>query len=166
MYLHALHVSVPAVFAHMQVNRTGAHGLCFIPDMFIQRHDLSSSVPVSASPLPVRPTVPGLFCTIVGTSPLPCVGLCAMASRAAASSRGEAQNTSVSDWLSCTWQKALQERRDGAVDLLRGTNLQPMAEELGFWAYRLENAFPEDMHSKLVTLMNESFDPTKGVPRL
>ena len=52
------------------------------------------------------------------------------------------------------------------MDLLRGTNLQPMAEELGFWAYRLENAFPEDMHSKLVTLMNESFDPTKGVPRL
>ena len=92
--------------------------------------------------------------------------LSAMASRAAASSRGEAQNTSISDWLSCTWQKALQERRDGAVDLLRGTNLQPMAEELGFWPYRLENAFPEDMHSKLVTLMNESFDPTEGVPRL
>ena len=49
------------------------------------------------------------------------------------------------------------------VDLLTGTKLQPMADELGFWAYRLDNAFPSDMHNKLVTLMNESFDPTKGV---
>ena len=38
-----------------------------------------------------------------------------------------------------------------------------MADELGFWAYRLDNAFPADMHNKLVTLMNESFVPTKGV---
>ena len=38
-----------------------------------------------------------------------------------------------------------------------------MADELGFWAYRLGNAFPADMRNKLVTLMNESVDPTKGV---
>ena len=43
-----------------------------------------------------------------------------------------------------------------------GTNLQPMAEDLGFWAFRLENAFPSDMHNNLVTLMSQSFDPTKG----
>ena len=48
------------------------------------------------------------------------------------------------------------------MDLLRGTNLQPMADELGFWAYRLENAFPADMRNKLVTLMYQSFDPTNG----
>ena len=38
-----------------------------------------------------------------------------------------------------------------------------MADELGFWAYRLDNAFPADMHNRLVTLMNKSFNPTKGV---
>ena len=38
-----------------------------------------------------------------------------------------------------------------------------MADEVGFWAYRLDNAFPADMRNRLVTLMNESFDPTKGV---
>ena len=86
-----------------------------------------------------------------------------MASRASGPSRGEAQNTSVSDWLSCTWHKALQERRDGVVDLLRGTKLQPMADALAFWAYSLENAFPEELHSKPATLMNESFDPTNGI---
>ena len=75
-----------------------------------------------------------------------------MAPSAAASIRGEAHNTT--DWFSCTWKKALQKRRDCAVDLLRGTKLQRMADELGFWAYRLENAFPADMHNKLVTLMN------------
>ena len=84
-----------------------------------------------------------------------------MASSAAAASRGEAHN--AADWLSCTWKKAVQERRDAVVDLLRGTKLQHMADELGFWAYRLANAVPEDMFNKLVTLMNESFDPTNGV---
>ena len=78
-----------------------------------------------------------------------------MASNAAASNRGEAQNTA--DWLSCAWKKALQKRRD-VVDMLKGTKLQPMADELGFWAYRLDNAFPADMHNR-----QESFDPTKGV---
>ena len=41
--------------------------------------------------------------------------------------------------------------------------VQPMADELGFWAYRLDNAIPADMRNMLVTLMNESLDPTKGV---
>ena len=69
--------------------------------------------------------------------PRRCEGLTehAMASNAAASSRGNAHNTA--DWLSCTWKKALQKRRDGVVDLLRSTKLQPMADKLGFWAYRL-----------------------------
>ena len=84
-----------------------------------------------------------------------------MASSAAASSRGEAHNTA--DWLSWTWKKALHKRHGGLVDLLRGTKLQPMADELGFWAYRLENAFLAHMHHRLVTLLNELFDPTKGV---
>ena len=48
------------------------------------------------------------------------------------------------------------------VDLLRGTKLQQMAGDLGFWAYRLENAFPADMHNKLATLTKESFDPELG----
>ena len=65
----------------------------------------------------------------------------------------------------CFFQKALQKRRD-VVDLLRGTNLQPMAEDRGFWAFRLENAFHFDMHNRLVTLMNQSFDPTKGFLKL
>ena len=58
-------------------------------------------------------------------------------------------------------RRPFQKRRD-AVDLLKGTNLQPMAEDLGFWAFRLENAFPSDMHNRLVTLMNQSFEPIKG----
>ena len=113
--------------------------MCFMPDMFIQRHDSTSSVPVSARAL----------CQSghqsAGTGGLNyCEGLTehAMAPSAAASSRGEAQN--AADWLS-------------------GTKLQPMADELGVWAYRLENALPADMHNRLVTLMNESFDATKGV---
>ena len=82
-----------------------------------------------------------------------------MASSAAASSRGEAQN--AANWLSDSWKQALQKRR-GVLDMLKGTKLQPMADELGFWAYRLENAFPADMRNKLVTLVNQSFDPIKG----
>ena len=89
----------------------------------------------------------------------------AMASRAAASSKEAAQNT-VSDWLSCAWQKALQERRDGVVNLLRRTKMQPMADELGFWACRLDNVFPEDVHNRLVILMNEACDPDRGFLRV
>ena len=81
----------------------------------------------------------------------------AMASSATASSSGASQKT---DWLSITWQRALQ--RCDVVDLLKGTNLQPMADDLGFWAYRLDNVFPEDMHNRVVILMHEAFDPRKG----
>ena len=84
-----------------------------------------------------------------------------MASGAAASNKGEAPHDP--DWLSCTRKKALKKRCNDVLDMLRGTNLQPMAEDLGFWVYRLENAFPADMHNRLVTLINQSFDPTKGV---
>ncbi|MFM7984417.1 MAG: hypothetical protein ACKPKO_34340, partial [Candidatus Fonsibacter sp.] len=52
------------------------------------------------------------------------------------------------------------------MDVLKGTKLEMMAKDLGFWAYRLDDAFPTDMHNKLVTLMSESLDPTKGVRRL
>ena len=45
---------------------------------------------------------------------------------------------------------------------MKGSLAEPMAGELSFWAYRLENAFPEDMHNKLATLMKESFDPEWG----
>jgi hypothetical protein len=79
-----------------------------------------------------------------------------MAPSAAASNGGEAQNTAGR--LSVTWEKALQKRRK-VVDTLTGTELQPMAGELGFWAYCLDNAFPADMHNRLVTLINDQFDP-------
>ena len=85
----------------------------------------------------------------------------AMASSAAASNRGEAHNTA--DWLSCTLKKAIQKRHDGVVDLLGGAKLQPVADELGLWAYRLENASPADMRNKLATLTHESFDPTNKI---
>ena len=76
-----------------------------------------------------------------------------MASSAAASNSGEAQNTA--DLLSRAWRQALRKQRD-VVDMLKGAKLQPMADELGFWAYRLDNAFPADMRNKLGALMNES----------
>jgi hypothetical protein len=50
------------------------------------------------------------------------------------------------DWLSITWQKTLQRRVD-AMAVLKCTFVAPMADELGFWAYRLDNVFPEDMHN-------------------
>ena len=62
--------------------------------------------------------------------------------------------------LASAWKEALQ--RHGIVDVLRGTKLEEMAKDLRFWAYRLDDAFPADMHNKLVTSMNELFDPTKG----
>ena len=52
------------------------------------------------------------------------------------------------------------------MDLLKGTNLQPMADDLGFWAYRLDNVFPEDMRNRLVILMNEACNPSMGFLRL
>ncbi|MFM7984111.1 MAG: hypothetical protein ACKPKO_32780, partial [Candidatus Fonsibacter sp.] len=47
--------------------------------------------------------------------------------------------------------------------MLKGSRLDKFANnDLGFWAYRLDDAFPADMRNKLATLVNESFDPTKG----
>ena len=80
-----------------------------------------------------------------------------MASSATASSRGASQKM---DWLSITWQRVLQ--RCDVVDLLKGTNVQPMADDLGFWAYRLDHVFPEDMDNRRVILMNEAFVPHRG----
>ncbi|MFM7978342.1 MAG: hypothetical protein ACKPKO_03420 [Candidatus Fonsibacter sp.] len=62
--------------------------------------------------------------------------------------------------LASAWKDALQ--RHGVVDVLKGTKLVKMAKDLGVWAYRLDDAFPADMQNKLVTLMNESSDQTKG----
>ena len=74
----------------------------------------------------------------------------AMAPSAVASGSGASHNM---DWFSFTWQRALQ--RCDVVDLLKGTNVQPIADELGVWAYRLGNVFPEDMHNKLVILVKQ-----------
>ena len=38
-----------------------------------------------------------------------------------------------------------------------------MPQVIDIWAYLLDDAFPADMHIRLVTLLNELFDPTKGV---
>ena len=98
---HALQLSVPAVFGHMQISRTGADSLCFMPGMcFVQRHDLSSSVPVSARALCQADSPRGGLLW----GPCRCKGLTAhaMASSATASSSGASQKT---DWSSITWQK-------------------------------------------------------------
>ena len=71
-----------------------------------------------------------------------------MASIAVASSMCEAQNSA--DRLSGTWKKALRNRHY-VVDMLKGAQLQPMADDIGFWAYRLDNAFPADTHNRFVT---------------
>jgi len=39
--------------------------------------------------------------------------------------------------------------RRGAVDLLAGTGLEQMGKDLKFWCYRLDNAFPSDVHQAL-----------------
>ncbi|MFM7982193.1 MAG: hypothetical protein ACKPKO_23025, partial [Candidatus Fonsibacter sp.] len=85
----------------------------------------------------------------------------AMASSAAASTRREEATHSTADMLARTWKEALQRHR--VADVLKCTKLEKMAKDLGFWAYRLDDAFPADMHNRLVTLMNESFDPTKCI---
>ncbi len=52
----------------------------------------------------------------------------AMASSEAASTRRQ----STADMLATTWNDALQ--RHGVVDVLKGTKLEKMAKDLGFWA--------------------------------
>ena len=49
------------------------------------------------------------------------------------------------------------------MDVLKGTVVQPMADDLGFWAYRLDNVFPEDMHNTLTMLVNAAVDPRRGI---
>ena len=67
-----------------------------------------------------------------------------MASSATASSSGASKNM---DLLSITWQRAL--RRVDVVEVLKGTLVAPMADDLSFWAYRMDHVFPEDMHNTL-----------------
>ncbi|MFM7984049.1 MAG: hypothetical protein ACKPKO_32460 [Candidatus Fonsibacter sp.] len=74
--------------------------------------------------------------------------------------RREEETQSTTDMLASAWQEALQRH---VVDVLKGAKLEKMARDIGFWAYRLDDAFPADMHNKLVTLINESFE---GVLRL
>ena len=47
--------------------------------------------------------------------------------------------------------------------MLKDTLVAPMADELGFWAYRLDNVFPEDMHKTLTTMAREASDPRTGI---
>ena len=42
------------------------------------------------------------------------------------------------------WRKAFINK--GAEDVLAGTGLQQMAEDLGFWCYILKEAFPKEVH--------------------
>ena len=108
-----------------------------------------------ASPLPVRQTVRGL--SIVGTLRLQGarsarhgVPRCCIQQRRRRITEDRSVVSQVADGLAT--------RRHDVVDLLRGTSAQPMADQLGFWAYRLDNAFPADMRNRLVILMHESFD--------
>ena len=52
------------------------------------------------------------------------------------------------------------------MDLLKGTNVQPMADDLGFWAYRLDNVFPEDMHNRLDTPRPKPLDAVEEMVRM
>ena len=81
-----------------------------------------------------------------------------MASSATASSSGTSRNM---DWLSITWQRALE--RADVVDVLKGTLVERMADDLNFWAYRLDNVFPEDTRNTLTMMMNAAFDPHRGI---
>ena len=91
---------MPAMFAPMHIRRTSAHSLCFMPGLFIQRHDLPSSVPVSVRAL----CQSGRQSAELLRGPRRCEGLAehAMASGAAASNKGEAPHDT--HWLSLTWK--------------------------------------------------------------
>ena len=49
------------------------------------------------------------------------------------------------------------------MDVFDGTNLKQMADELGFWAFRVDNVFPEETHTRLVNLINTACHPDSGV---
>ena len=53
--------------------------------------------------------------------------------------------------------------RRGAVGLLQGSGLEEVGKELGFWAYRLDDAFPANVHSVLADKTQLTFDPNVGV---
>ena len=81
-----------------------------------------------------------------------------MASSAAASNSGEAQNT---DGLSSAWQKALRKRRD-VVDLLKGHQPAVDGERARFLGVPSGECLRGGHAQQAGTLMNQSFDPTKG----
>ena len=47
--------------------------------------------------------------------------------------------------------------------MLDGTNLEQMADELGFLAFPVDNVFPEETHTRVVNLINTAFHPDSGV---
>ena len=51
-------------------------------------------------------------------------------------------------------------RRKDCADVLDGTNLKQMADELGFWAFRVDHVFPEETHTRLVNLINKYCIPS------
>ncbi|MFM7984014.1 MAG: hypothetical protein ACKPKO_32285, partial [Candidatus Fonsibacter sp.] len=83
-----------------------------------------------------------------------------MAPSAAASTGGKDETKSTADTLASAWKEGLQ--LHCVADVLKGSKLEEIANDLCFWAYRLDGGFPADMRNRLVTLMNAPFDPTKG----
>ena len=79
-----------------------------------------------------------------------------------------ASESMAAEGLSDFWKRACAKLN--AVDVLKGTGLESMGEDLKFWCYRIDNAFNKpSMHQELVELINKAFDPDQGgglgVPR-
>ena len=107
VYLHALHVSMPAVFAHMKIRRTGdtlfaSCRTCLYRDMTC--HPVCQSV---CEPSASQADSPRGFIELLW-GPRRCEGFTehAMASGAAASNKGEAPRDA--HWLSLTWGEPLK----------------------------------------------------------
>ena len=49
------------------------------------------------------------------------------------------------------------------MDVFDGTKLKQMADELGFWAFRLDNVFPEETHTRLANRIDTAFHLDVGV---
>jgi hypothetical protein len=79
-------------------------------------------------------------------------------------STASASSTPLHDkeWLSRIWKEALCRRTD-CVDVFDGTKLKQMADELGFWAFRVDTVFPEETHTRLVNLTDTAFHLDSGV---
>ncbi|MFM7986302.1 MAG: hypothetical protein ACKPKO_44015, partial [Candidatus Fonsibacter sp.] len=84
-----------------------------------------------------------------------------MASNTDASTRGEEVEQSIAGMLASACKEAIQ--RHGCECAEKGTQMDNIAKDIGFWAYRIDAAFPLDMHNKLVTLAKNSFDPKAGL---